>query len=63
MNENTRAAFMKGRMDEAIRVSLRSQSQSPVYPYTWLKYYDTKDFVEQVSSLVSRINNIRAMPG
>lgn len=50
MNENTRASFMEGRMSEAMRVSFMSTSPSPVYPYTWLKYYDTKDFVNQVSN-------------
>lgn len=47
MNENTRASFMEGRMTEAMRVSFMSNSPSPVYPYTWLKYYDTKEFVNQ----------------
>lgn len=39
---------MKGRMAEAMRVSRMSYTPAPVYPYTWLKYYDTKDFVGKV---------------
>lgn len=48
MTQDTRALFMEGRMKEAMRVARMSNSPSPVYPYTWLKYYDTKDFVDEV---------------
>lgn len=48
MTQDTRALFMEGRMTEAMRVSRMSNVPSPVYPYTWLKYYDTKEFVDKV---------------
>lgn len=47
MTEESRLLFMKGRMAEAIRVSQMSTVPPPVYPYTWLKYYDTKELVNK----------------
>jgi starvation-inducible outer membrane lipoprotein len=48
MNSEKRAKFMQGRMTEAGRVAKMSDSRKFIYPYTWLKYYDTKQFVEKV---------------
>jgi len=39
---------MQGRMMEAIRVGKMGNTKKFVYPYTWIKYYDTKQFVEKV---------------
>ncbi|XP_025412486.1 hyaluronidase-like isoform X2 [Sipha flava] len=47
MNSEKRAKFMQGRMTEAGRVAKMSDSRKFIYPYTWLKYYDTKQFVEK----------------
>lgn len=48
MSSEKRSKFMQGRMVEAIRVGKMSSSKKFVYPYTWIKYYDTKQFVEKV---------------
>ncbi|XP_050423559.1 hyaluronidase-like [Adelges cooleyi] len=53
MSVETRAKFMKGRMMEALRVSKMTSPKKPVYAYTWLKYYDTKQFVEKADLLNS----------
>ncbi|XP_050548743.1 hyaluronidase-like [Daktulosphaira vitifoliae] len=53
MNVETRARFMKGRMAEALRVAKMAQTKIPVYPYTWLKYYDTKQFVDKIDLMNS----------
>jgi len=39
---------MQGRMVEAMRVGKMGNTKKYVYPYTWIKYYDTKQFVEKV---------------
>lgn len=50
MNTEKRAKFMQGRMVESLRVAKMSTSRKFVVPYTWLKYYDTKQFVDKVNS-------------
>lgn len=50
MNTEKRAKFIQGRMVESVRVVKMSASRKSVYPYTWLKYYDTKQFVDKVNS-------------
>lgn len=52
MSSEKRAKFMQGRMVEAIRVGKMSNSKKFVYPYTWIKYYDTKQFVEKVNIIL-----------
>jgi len=47
MTSEKRAKFMQGRMVESIRVAKMTNSNKFVYPYTWLKYYDTKQFVDK----------------
>jgi len=49
MSSEKRYKFMQGRMVEARRVAKMSNSKKNVYPYTWVKYYDTKQFVEKVT--------------
>jgi len=39
---------MQGRMVEAMRVVKMENTKKTVYPYTWIKYYDTKQFVDKV---------------
>jgi len=48
MSAEKRSRFMQGRMTEAIRVGNMGNTKKTVYPYTWIKYYDTKQFVEKV---------------
>jgi len=48
MSSEKRAKFMQGRMMESVRVAKMSNSRKSVYPYTWIKYYDTKQFVDKV---------------
>lgn len=48
MNSDKRAKFMQGRTTEAARVAKIRDPRKSVYPYTWIKYYDTKQFVEKV---------------
>lgn len=48
MNTDNRAKFMQGRMAESMRVMQMCNSRKVVYPYTWIKYYDTKEFVDKV---------------
>lgn len=48
MDSEKRAKFMRGRMTESTRVANMGDSRRSVYPYTWLKYYDTKQFVDKV---------------
>lgn len=48
MSSEKRSKFMQGRMVEAMRMGRMSSSNKFVYPYTWIKYYDTKQFVEKV---------------
>lgn len=48
MNSEKRAKFMEGRMSESERVAKMGNPRRQVYPYTWLKYYDTKQFVDTV---------------
>lgn len=48
MSSEKRSRFMQGRMMEAIRVGKMGNTKKFVYPYTWIKYYDTKQFVEKV---------------
>jgi len=48
MNSEKRAKFMQGRMVESTRVAKMSGLRKSVFPYTWLKYYDTKQFVDKV---------------
>lgn len=48
MDSEKRAKFMEGRMVESMRMAKMSNSRKPVYPYTWIKYYDTKQFVDKV---------------
>lgn len=48
MNSEKRAKFMQGRMVESMRMAKMSNSKKYVYPYTWIKYYDTKQFVDKV---------------
>jgi len=58
MNSDKRAKFMQGRMLESMRVAKMGDSRRSVYPYTWLKYYDTKQFVDKVTIIISKNNNI-----
>ncbi|XP_026807100.1 hyaluronidase-like [Rhopalosiphum maidis] len=53
MSSEKRSKFMQGRMVEAIRVEKMSSSKKFVYPYTWIKYYDTKQFVEKTDLMNS----------
>jgi len=39
---------MQGRMAEAVRVGNMGSTKKTIYPYTWIKYYDTKQFVDKV---------------
>lgn len=48
MSSEKRSRFMQGRMVEAMRVGKMGNTKKYVYPYTWIKYYDTKQFVEKV---------------
>lgn len=48
MSSEKRSRFMQGRMAEAIRVGNMGSTKKIIYPYTWIKYYDTKQFVEKV---------------
>lgn len=50
MSLEKRAKFMQGRMVESMRVAKMSNSKKFVYPYTWIKYYDTKTFIDKVSN-------------
>lgn len=56
MNREKRAKFMQGRMVESMRVSKMTNSKKSVYPYTWIKYYDTKEFVDKVSNNTKKNN-------
>ncbi|XP_065215815.1 hyaluronidase A-like [Planococcus citri] len=47
MTQHTRAQFMEGRVTESMRVARMSSTPTPVYPYTWFKYYDSKEFVDK----------------
>lgn len=56
MDPEKRAKFMQGRMAESARVAKMSDSRKYIYPYTWLKYYDTKEFVDKVI-IISVVRN------
>lgn len=51
MSSEKRSRFMQGRMVEAMRVGKMGNTKKTVYPYTWIKYYDTKQFVEKVITI------------
>lgn len=57
MNAEKRAKFMQGRMVESMRMVKMSDSKKYVYPYTWIKYYDTKQFVDKVIRIYEKIIN------
>lgn len=48
MTAEKRARFMEGRMEESSRVMKMTSLRNRIYSYTWLKYYDTKQFIDKV---------------
>ena len=51
MYPTKRQRFIKGRLDEAMRIS----QTVPVYPYVWYKYHDTHEFLSKVPLIILNI--------